>query len=346
MTPGQEATLARSAPVARPGHEPVEREPSPRSPYVSVIVRVTERPAPLDEIFREVAPALRGLEGGFEFLFAIEPWARSLTGALQPLVEDGEPIRVVEARRGLGEANVLRFAAAQAEADVILTLPAYHRVDPSAMPALIDEVVAGADLAVARRWPRSDGWLSRMRSRVFNWMLQRLVGQVTHDVACGVAALRRAVLEDTPLYGDFFRFLPVLAAREGFAVRELDAAQHPADRATRLYRPGTYIRRLIDILGLVFLVRFTEKPLRFFGLIGGTLAAFGAAGLIVLFVQRMFGGQALADRPVLLVAIIAFTLGVQAIALGLIGEMIVHLHASRGVRYRLLEDQEEDGGGA
>jgi len=333
------------ATMARPGSAPAKdaREGAGRAPAVSVIVRVTERPLPLDAIYREYAPAMRGLERDFEFIFAIEPWGRSLAEGLRSLIEEGEPIRVVEARRGHGEANVLRVAAEQAAADVILTLPAYHRVVAEAMPDLVREVTAGADLAVARRWPRGDGWLSRMRSRVFNWSLRRLVGHTTSDVACGVAAMRRRVLEDTPLYGDFFRFLPILAAREGFVVREVDAPQHPADLATRLYRPGIYLRRLIDVLGLVFLVRFTEKPLRFFGLVGGVLAAFGGLGLVALFLQRIIQGRALADRPILLVAIIAFTLGVQAIALGLIGEMIVHLHASRRVRYRLRdEDREEE----
>lgn len=317
--------------------------PADGPPYVSVIVRVTERPVPLDEIYGEYAPAIAELDGGFEFVFALEPRSRPLADALRPLIERGEPIRIVEAPRGLGEANVLCFAADRSDADVILTLPAYHRVEPRAMPSLVREIAAGADLAVARRWPRADGWLSRVRSHVFNRTLRRLVGHTTSDVACGVAAMRRSVLEGTPLYGDFFRFLPVLAAREGFAVHEVDAPQHPGDLRTRLYRPGIYVRRLIDILGLVFLVRFTEKPLRFFGLVGGGLSVAGLALLLILFVQRVFFRQPLADRPIVLVAIIAFTLGVQALALGLIGEMIVHLHASRGRRYRILEDDDPEG---
>lgn len=313
---------------------------APESPRVCVIVRVTERPIALDEIYREYAPILCELDRDVEFLFVLEPWARGLAKPVLALAEGGEPIRVIEAAGGLGEANLLRYATERCGGDIILTLPAYHRVEASAMPALIRAIDDGADLAVARRWPRTDSWLSRLRSRVFNGILRRLVGHTTSDVACGVEAMRRRVLEETPLYGDFFRFLPVLAAREGFKVTEVDAPQHAADKRTRIYRPGTYVRRLIDILGLFFLVRFTEKPLRFFGLIGGTLAIGGGALLAVLFVQRVFAGVALANRPILLVGIISVTLGVQAIALGLIGEMIVHLHASGTRRYRVLKSDE------
>ena len=101
-----------------------------------------------------------------------------------------------------------------------------------------------------------------------------------------------------------------------------------------MYSLGVYLRRLIDLLGLVFLVRFTHKPLRFFGLFGSLFSFTGGAILIVLFVQRI-GGRGIADRPMLLLGTILFVLGVQAIAMGLIGEIIVHLHASHRRTYRL-----------
>jgi hypothetical protein len=311
------------------------------APGLSVIVRVTERPIPPDEIYRECSPALLAAEPDAEFIFAVEPWARSLSGALRELADAGEPIRIVETVRGVGEANMLLEATALAKADVILTMPSYHRVDPAELPKLVTAVREGADMVVARRWPRADNWLARLRTRAFNRILRRLVGHSTSDIGSGVQAMKRQVLEQVPLYGDFFRFLPVLALREGFSVTEVDARQHTRDPSTRVHRPGTYVRRLIDVLGLFFLVRFTEKPLRFFGLLGGTLAFIGGVMLVVLAFQRLFAGQALADRPILLVALIAFTLGAQAIALGLIGEMIVHLHVSRGRRYRL-RDSDED----
>lgn len=307
---------------------------------ISVIVRVAERPASLESLYREWAPEIEALGRPYEFLFAIERWARELAAPLQELVARGEPIRVLEFADSVGEANLLRFAGERSRGKIILTLPAYHRVDAGALPRLIREVERGADLAVARRWPRSDGVLNRLQSGAFNVIIRRLIGQETHDVACGVQAMRREVLEESPLYGDFFRFLPVLAARGGFRVVEIDAPQHPRDRRARVYSPGTYLRRLIDILGLFFLVRFTEKPLRFFGLIGSGAALTGSVVLGIMFVQRVFGGQGIANRPLLLVGILALTLGIQAIALGLIGEIIVHLHAARGRRYRLVEDPE------
>ena len=342
--------MERSAPVIRdaPGGMPavginVRGAAAREAPALSVIVRVTERPARLEAIYEEYAPALETLGETFEFVFAIEPWARKLAEPLLRMADEGAPIRVIEFARAVGEANMLRYAGERCRGRILLTLPAYHRVRAEAMPELVRRVEEGADLVAARRWPRSDRWVTRIQSRAFNGILRRLIGHSTNDVACGVQAMRREVLTETPLYGDFFRFLPVLASREGFRVLEVDAPQHADDRRTRVYSPGTYIRRLIDILGLFFLVRFTEKPLRFFGLVGGGLAFGGFLVLVLLFVERVFGGQPIANRPILLVGVTALTLGAQAIALGLIGEIIVHLHASRSRGYRTLGTPDDEG---
>lgn len=144
----------------------------------------------------------------------------------------------------------------------------------------------------------------------------------------------RDVLLQLPLYGDFHRFLPLMALRDGYRVEEVDAPQHPADVSPRVYAPGTYLRRLVDVLGLFFLIRFTEKPLRFFGLIGALFALVGLTISSILVVQR-FQGEGLTDRPLLILGVLLVVLGVQSIALGLIGEMIVHLNAPKRRSYRL-----------
>jgi hypothetical protein len=213
-------------------------------------------------------------------------------------------------------------------------LPAYRRVQAQALLPLIDRVQNGADLATAVRSPRQDSAVNRLQSRIFHALLTPATGRDFHDLGSGVSAIRREILEQVPLYGDFLRFLPVLAAREGFRVDEVAAAQHPGDRGIRIQSPGTYVRRLLDILGLYFLVRFTEKPLRFFGLIGSAVSFAGLVVLAVLLVQRL-QGQGIADRPLLLLGVLLVVVGIQAVALGLIGEIIVHFSATHRRSYRL-----------
>lgn len=315
---------------ARDG-EPVAR--------VTVVVPVSERPHRLDELYGEFSAALR--DGGIEhdFVFVAEPVHHELLDQLEPLRLEGAPIRLVRAGQAVGEAALLEMAAERTDADVLLTLPPYYRVEPEALPDLLRALEDGADLAVARRQPRNDPWINRLQTRVFHWFLGRLAGGDLSDVACGVRAMRREVLDSVPLYGDFFRFFPLLVEREGYRVVEIDAPQHPRDGETRVYAPGIYLRRAIDLLGVLFLTRFTWKPLRFFGLVGSGFALVGGGILGVLLIQRL-GGEGIADRPMLLLGALLVTLGVQAVALGLIGEIVVHLNAPDRRRYRVREEGE------
>ena len=112
--------------------------------------------------------------------------------------------------------------------------------------------------------------------------------------------------------------------------------QHPADVRVRVYGPGVYLRRLLDIGTFFFLSKFTEKPLRFFGMVGSACLAVG--GLIsLLLVADKIAGQPISNRPLLLLGVLLIALGVQLMGLGLVGEIIVHLRAPHRRAYRVRE---------
>ncbi len=306
-----------------------------REPVVSLIVLVTERPEPLADLYREYSEPLRQHRMSFEFLFALQPWNEYLQESLKPLVAAGEPIRALVAGQTVSEASLLASAAPKCRGEVVVAMPAYRRITADGLLPLVESVRSGADMAVARRWPRLDSRVNRFQTRLFHELLARTLGtRELHDIASGVRAMRPYVIEEVPLYGDFSRFLPVAVLKEGYKVVEVEAAQHPADLATRLYGPGTYLRRFVDMLGVFFLLRFTYKPLRFFGLVGSVLTMAGIGILGVLFVQRL-AGQGIADRPLLLLGLLLAMFGVQAIGLGLVGEMIVHLGAADRPTYHI-----------
>jgi hypothetical protein len=139
--------------------------------------------------------------------------------------------------------------------------------------------------------------------------------------------MRRRVLEEIPLYGDQHRFLPVLADRQGLKVTEACLRQSPQDRREGGYPLREYARRALDIFTVFFLVRFTKKPLRFFGMIGATVFGSGAFITAWLVLERLFLGHALADRPALLLSSLLIVLGLQLFAIGLLGELMIFTHA-------------------
>jgi hypothetical protein len=330
-----------------PAAEAVNLRREKDSVEVSVLVLVTYRAEPLAELYEEIVAGVRGACDGFEFVFVVEPPFLDSTPPLTRLATQGEPICVLTVGQELGETALLRAGVPHCRGSIVLTVPSYRRVEAAGIARLIDAVRTGVDLAVARRWPRRDSWLSRTHTRVFHALAARVVGRTTqriNDVACGVRALRPTLLEQIPLYGDFALFLPFLALHDGYSVKEVPLPQHRADRQTKRHPPGLYLRRAFDLLGLFFLLRFTEKPLRFFGSVGAVFVLPGAVILGVLLVQRL-GGTGIANRPLLLLGVLLVVLGIQAIALGLIGEIIVHLHAAQRPMYRLRHETSSDPAG-
>jgi hypothetical protein len=126
-----------------------------------------------------------------------------------------------------------------------------------------------------------------------------------------------------------------MAHRQGFRVIELDVTQSESDKYRRIYAPGVYVRRLLDLLTIFFLVKFTKKPLRFFGLVGTTLFGLGVVSSLYLIIERLFFAVNLADRPALFLSSLLIVLGVQIIAIGLIGEIIIFTHAKDLKEYKI-----------
>ena len=149
--------------------------------------------------------------------------------------------------------------------------------------------------------------------------------------------MRRQVIEDISLYGDQHRFIGLLAQSQGFRVAEVDVPQSSKDRYDGGYPIKEYAHRALDILTVLFLVRFTKKPLRFFGMLGDSMFLLGAVLILYMVIQRLFFDMGLSDRPALLLASLLAVLGLQLFAIGLLGELIIFTHA-RGLKdYRVEE---------
>jgi glycosyltransferase involved in cell wall biosynthesis len=293
---------------------------------ISAIVPVGSRHANALELYAEYTAALNALGQPYELIFVIDGKRESFQSGLEQLVQSGEQFTVITLTKTFGEATALMAGFEHATGDVIITLPAYHQVDATELPKVV-RGLESCDMAIARRWPRAGGPIERLRRSAFHGLLGWVTRLKYHDLGCGVRAFDRRVLEEIQLYGDQHRFLAVLADRQGFRVREIDVRQSPKDRFEGIYSPREYTRSFLDIVTVFFLVRFTKKPLRFFGMIGVTTFAIGALLVMWLLIDRLFLDQALAGRPALLLASLLVVLGLQLFALGLLGELIIFTHA-------------------
>lgn len=301
---------------------------------VSVIVPVGDRQTPIAELYAEYKSGLRLLNTPYELIFVLDGPQPAIESTLVQLVAEGEPITVVSLTRYFGEATALMIGFEHSVGSVIITLPAYLQVEGREIGKLV-AALGDADIAVGYREPRALRWFQRLRQRAFHGLLRFVTRLSFRDLGCNARVLRRKVLEEVHLYGNQQRFLPLLAERQGFRVSEVALRQSKGDRHDDMYRPRTYTRGFLDIFNVFFLVRFTKKPLRFFGMIGVATFSLGIIELLYLVFERIYFHSPLADRPALLLASLLIVLGVQIFALGLLGELIIFTHAGGTKDYQV-----------
>lgn len=296
---------------------------------ISLVCPVGRAMAHLAETHREYAEVIAGTGRTAEFIYVVgAPGEKAIDELTR--VQDGRfRVRLFRMARGFGEATAMQIGFQRAEGRYVLTVPDRPQIEAKVLLDVLALLDQGHEVVVTRRWPRTDAWLNRLQARVFHSLVHWAVKQRFHDLTCGVRGFSRSAALKLDLYGDHHRFIPVIAARQGYRVREIDGAQHPKNQALRLQAPGVYARRMLDILNILFLARFTRKPLRFFGLLGliGGLIGFALTGYLA--VQRLLGFSPLADRPLLLLGVLLIVLGVQVTAIGLLGEIIIFFSSKR-----------------
>jgi glycosyltransferase involved in cell wall biosynthesis len=301
---------------------------------ISVIVPVGRRHAAARPLIAEYEAGLDALGQDYELIFVLDGPNPKFADALRQMIAEGKTFTVVSLTREFGEATALMAGFEQANGQTIVTLPAYYQIDATEIGHLV-EAAETNDVAIGWRWPRAGGIFEKLRRGAFHGLLGLFTRLKYHDLGCGARAFDRRVLEEIQLYGDHHRFLALLADRQGFRIQEVAVRQSPKDRREKGYVVREYLRALLDILSIFFVVRFTKKPLRFFGMVGAGTFALGALLVTWLVVERLFFGVGLADRPALLLSSLLVVLGLELFALGLLGELIIFTHARQIRDYQI-----------
>lgn len=303
---------------------------------LSVVVPVCERADEVVANYHEYKSYCDSFAGQVEYIYVVAQTSTSVIRQLRALQSKEEGFTLIVLNNNYGEATELEAGFAHATGDLVLTLPSYLQVESAELARLFEEL-GDNDFAIARRWPRFDNGINRLQSKAFHYLSNKLASQHVSDIGCGVRLIKAHVLEELHIYGDQHRFFPMLAHQLGFHYAEVDLPQNKHDTSRRFHGPGLYLRRVLDLLAIVFLTKFNKKPMRFFGLLGGGAITVGFLGLIYLAFERMFFSVALADRPLLVLFALFFTLGIQLMAIGLVGEVVVFTHSKGSKEYRIKE---------
>lgn len=319
-----QASSAAAAELNR-GRQPRRRDSSREpagQPELSIVVPLYNEAPSLPELHERITAALQELKLPAEMIFVDDGSTDDSFETLTNLRRRDARVRILQFRRNYGKSAALAAAFSRARGRFLITMDADLQDDPAEMKALLEKLEAGYDLISGWKRRRFDSFIKRFTSKIFNRVTSSLTGLRIHDINCGLKAYRREVTQTIPVYGELHRYLAVLAHREGFRVGEIEVKHHPRKHGKSKFGPSRFTKGFLDLLTVLFLTRYTKRPLHLFGLAGIISFLLGFGVTAYLAVERLFWSVYLTNRPLLFLGILLMIIGVQMFSIGLIGEMI------------------------
>lgn len=311
---------------------------------ISVVIPVLARFDDIMKVYSEYHDTIVATGKSFEFIYVVDGSMDFPIAVLDQLKLAGESIQVIRFSREFGEAACLREGVRRSTGRHLLFLPAYFQVGPGAISELLEHL-NDADVVTVRRNRREDAMFNRLRGWGFEKVASFAGGKYS-DPGCSVRAAHRSVFDEIPVQDEKQRFLPLLAEVHGFKVIQLTLDQAQSDAARPQHRPGVYLDVMLDLLAVGFLLRFMQRPFRFFGSVGAASVVCSLVLMGYLLFQREVSNVPLSDRPMLVLVVLLLVLGIQIAAIGLIAEIIIFTRGDGKQHYRIEKIVEQVSGDA
>ena len=305
----------------------------PSAPDVSIVVPIYNEVENLPDLVERIAHAMSAQPLGFELLAVDDGSRDGSADKLRELAATRPWLRPVFLARNYGQSSALQAGFDRVRGRYVVTLDADLQNEPDDIPLLLArlETDPGVDMVSGWRKDRQDAELSRkLPSRIANRIISRTTGVHLHDYGCALKAYRRPIIDRIRLYGELHRFIPSLAKEAGARITEVPVRHHARTRGVSKYGIDRTFRVILDLMLIVFFMRYRHRPLHAFGGMGLWLAAPGLAMLAWLACLKLLGHD-VGGRPLLLAGVMLVLMGLQLIVAGLVGEMLIRIyHEGRG----------------
>jgi glycosyltransferase involved in cell wall biosynthesis len=303
-------------------HEPTATLDADSAAGLSVVVPVFNERDGLRDLYREIESACDSIGLPWELIVVDDGSTDGTDEVLRELGDEHPQIRVVRLRRNFGKSAALAAGFAQTSGHTVVTLDGDGQDDPAEIPALARRLGEGYQLVSGWKRERHDPRLRRWASRLFNGVTARLSGVRLHDFNCGLKAYDGECARALEIYGELHRYIPVLAVQRGWRVTELPVNHRARRHGRSKFGFERYARGPFDLLTVLFIGRYQYRPLHLFGGLGFALILVGVVVSAYLAVLR-FSGEAIGDRPLLLLGALLIVVGIQLLTFGLLSQMFV-----------------------
>ena len=298
----------------------------PAVPWLSIVIPVYNEAESLEEILASIDQVLSPSNERYEVVFVDDGSTDGTLDRLKSLAQTHDRVRIFSFRRNLGKSPALLCGFQKATGQYILTMDADLQDDPVNFPTMYGQLISErADIVSGWRKERQDNALKIVSSRIFNRLMIRLLfGASFKDMNSGLKLYKAEVARELRLYGGMHRFIPLIATEMGYRVAECPVRHRERKYGASKYSPVKMLTEMPDLLTVFFLIKYTTRPLHFFGRIGSALIAVGLLCLLyltVLWTQSIPIGT----RPLLTFGVLLVVIGGQTVFTGLLADLIVNV---------------------
>jgi glycosyltransferase involved in cell wall biosynthesis len=287
----------------------------------SVIIPVYNEEQTIHELYQRLNAVFKDLESKYEIIFIDDGSTDKSFKIIEELCNADGNLKVISLRVNSGKSIALSCGFEESSGSTIITLDSDLQDQPEDIPKFLSKLEEGYDLVSGWKRKRYDPFYKVFASRIFNFFTATFTGVKIHDFNNGFKAYRKDVMNNINLYGDQFRFIPAFAKWQGFRIGEVEVNHRPRLKGKSKFGSSKMFRGFFDLMTVLFLSKFSKRPLHFFGSIGMIIFIIGL--IINLYLTVIwFNGAILSNRPILLLGALMIIIGIQFIATGLLGEMI------------------------
>ncbi|RUM60493.1 MAG: glycosyltransferase [Persephonella sp.] len=294
---------------------------------ISIVIPIYNEEENLPILYERLKSVLDRLEKSYEIIFVNDGSTDRSWEIIKDLARKDKHIVGVNFRKNFGQTAAMSAGFDIAKGDVIITMDGDLQNDPEDIPKLLEVLNQGYDIVSGWRKDRKDNFITRtLPSRIANWLISKTTGVHLHDYGCSLKAYRSEVAKRLDNYGEMHRFLPALAKSVGAKITEIPVKHHPRIYGKSKYGISRTFKVILDLFLVKFLLDYRTKPLRVFGGVGLILFLIGFFSLLYLIFIKIFLGEDIGQRPLLIFGTLLVLSGIQLISTGIVAELITRTY--------------------